>query len=200
MLDADLSTAEGVQPDLSFNASLGYRLKVVREAFGLSQRELAKRAGMTNSNISMIEQGQISPSVQSLHKIIDAFPMTLAEFFSCQLLPDQSPVIRAREISAQAHTSIDGVLIQHFRQQGVSQQILLSRQDFPLSCVTSKTSASTDFSGWIITGNLNLHMATQVYRLTKGDGFYIRREQIYNFANPYSEIAEVVVASVDLNQ
>ncbi|MDX1657167.1 MAG: helix-turn-helix transcriptional regulator, partial [Candidatus Competibacteraceae bacterium] len=35
---------------------LGARLRVVREARGLSQRELARRAGVTNGTISLIEQ------------------------------------------------------------------------------------------------------------------------------------------------
>ena len=48
--------------------ALGERLRLVRELNGLSQRELARRAGVTNSNISLIEQGQISPSVGSLAK------------------------------------------------------------------------------------------------------------------------------------
>lgn len=38
------------------------RLKAVRLMHGLSQRELAKRAGVTNGMISLIEQGRVSPS------------------------------------------------------------------------------------------------------------------------------------------
>ena len=37
---------------------MGVRLKLVRERFGLSQRELAKRAGVTNASISLIEQNR----------------------------------------------------------------------------------------------------------------------------------------------
>ncbi|PFW70800.1 XRE family transcriptional regulator, partial [Bacillus sp. AFS075960] len=39
------------------------RLRFVRNKHGLSQRELAKRAGVTNGTISLIEQGRVSPSV-----------------------------------------------------------------------------------------------------------------------------------------
>nr|WP_248377182.1 helix-turn-helix domain-containing protein [Vibrio parahaemolyticus] len=35
---------------------------------GLSQRELAERAGITHSAISSIENGKVSPSVSSLQK------------------------------------------------------------------------------------------------------------------------------------
>ena len=58
------------------------RLKAVRQMHGLSQRELAKRAGVTNGMISLIEQGRVSPSVASLKKVLDGLPMALAEFFT----------------------------------------------------------------------------------------------------------------------
>ncbi|MBM2854831.1 MAG: cupin protein [Steroidobacteraceae bacterium] len=58
------------------------RLKAVRLMHGLSQRELAKRAGVTNGMISLIEQGRVSPSVASLKKVLDGLPMQLAEFFT----------------------------------------------------------------------------------------------------------------------
>src|SRR4029453_13068896 len=58
------------------------RLKSVRQMHGLSQRELAKRARVTNGMISLIEQGRARPSVASLKKVLDGLPMSLAEFFT----------------------------------------------------------------------------------------------------------------------
>ena len=51
---------------------VGARLRSVRTTFGLSQRELARRAGVTNGLISLIEQNRVSPSVSSLKKVLDA--------------------------------------------------------------------------------------------------------------------------------
>jgi transcriptional regulator with XRE-family HTH domain len=51
---------------------VGARLKHVREMQGLSQRELARRAGVTNGLISLIEQNRVSPSVGSLKKVSTA--------------------------------------------------------------------------------------------------------------------------------
>jgi len=42
---------------------------------------LAKRTGVANGLISMIELGRTSPSVATLKKILDGVPRTLAEFF-----------------------------------------------------------------------------------------------------------------------
>src|SRR5882757_4920110 len=47
---------------------VGARLRGIRTTFGLSQRELARRAGVTNGLISLIEQNRVSPSVSSLKK------------------------------------------------------------------------------------------------------------------------------------
>lgn len=61
---------------------VGKRLRLLREIQGYSQRELAKRSGITHSNISMIEQGQISPSIQSIQRILTAFSVSLSDFFN----------------------------------------------------------------------------------------------------------------------
>ncbi|WP_111640844.1 helix-turn-helix domain-containing protein [Marinimicrobium alkaliphilum] len=64
---------------------LGERLRKVRERAGLSQRELARRAGVPNSSVSNIEQGRVSPSVDMLSRLLAALPMSLAHFFSDSL-------------------------------------------------------------------------------------------------------------------
>ncbi|MGN0921478.1 MAG: helix-turn-helix domain-containing protein [Cellvibrio sp.] len=60
---------------------VGNRLKQLREIQGFSQRELAKRSGITHSNISMIEQGQVSPSIQSINRILNALSVSPQDFF-----------------------------------------------------------------------------------------------------------------------
>jgi transcriptional regulator with XRE-family HTH domain len=68
---------------------VGAHLKAVRQMYGLSQRELAKRAGVTNGLISLIEQNRVSPSVSSLKKVLDGIPMALADFFTLDLRPSR---------------------------------------------------------------------------------------------------------------
>ena len=68
--------------DQEYGFDLGARLRGMRESHGLSQRELARRAGVTNGMISLIEQNRSSPSVGSLKKVLDGIPVTLADFFA----------------------------------------------------------------------------------------------------------------------
>lgn len=62
--------------------AVGARLKAVREKAGLSQRELAKRAGVTNTTVSLIELEAHAPSLASLHRILAAIPISIADFFA----------------------------------------------------------------------------------------------------------------------
>ncbi len=64
---------------------VGARLRALRTLRGISQRELAKRCGVTHSSLSLIEQGKVSPSVSSLSKILGAIPMSVGDFFTMEL-------------------------------------------------------------------------------------------------------------------
>src|ERR1041384_4000745 len=68
------------------SVDIGGRLRFVRTRHKLSQRSLAKRAGVTNSTISLIESNQTNPSVGALKRILDGIPIGLSEFFA--LTPD----------------------------------------------------------------------------------------------------------------
>ncbi|ARO27948.1 cupin domain-containing protein [Rhizobium sp. MC63] len=64
------------------SVDIGSRLRHLRLAHKLSQRELAKRTGVPNSTISLIESNASNPSVGALKRILDGIPIGLAEFFA----------------------------------------------------------------------------------------------------------------------
>jgi transcriptional regulator with XRE-family HTH domain len=69
------------------NLSVGQRLKELRERSGASQRALARRSGMSPASISAIELGKVSPSVETLKRLLDCLGETLADFFSVGAKP-----------------------------------------------------------------------------------------------------------------
>src|SRR3954462_7173936 len=108
------------QPDISSNSQaldFGARLKYIREYNGLSQRELAKRAGVPHSSISMIEQGLNSPSVNSLTKILAGIPMSIAHFFSCDITLLKDQIFRAAQLEARQKKISDSIIIQSIPMQ-----------------------------------------------------------------------------------
>lgn len=53
------------------------QIKKIRESEKVTQKELARRCGLTQANISNIEKGITKPTIDSLRKIADALDMRL---------------------------------------------------------------------------------------------------------------------------
>ena len=81
------------------SVDIGGRLRFIRARHKLSQRELAKRSGVTNSTISLIESNQMNPSVGALKRILDGIPMGLAEFFAIEPERPRKAFYRADELT-----------------------------------------------------------------------------------------------------
>jgi transcriptional regulator with XRE-family HTH domain len=60
---------------------VGVALKALREMAGLSQAELARKAGMGKSQVSKYERGQNLPNLASLRKILRAVKVEPLFFF-----------------------------------------------------------------------------------------------------------------------
>jgi transcriptional regulator with XRE-family HTH domain len=60
---------------------IGERLREERKRIGISQRELARRLGVSASLISQIESGQSKPSVSTLYAIVTELDVSLDHVF-----------------------------------------------------------------------------------------------------------------------
>lgn len=61
---------------------LGARIRALRQARRLTLRELAARAGMTESFLSQVERGVASPSIASVQRIARALDLAIAQLFA----------------------------------------------------------------------------------------------------------------------
>ncbi|WP_368045288.1 helix-turn-helix domain-containing protein [Gilvimarinus algae] len=175
--------------------ALGLRLKAIREANGLSQRELAKRAGVTNSSISMIEQGQVSPSVQSLEKVLSGFPMSLSYFFACGLSGD-TQIFYARE-EMQKHDKPYGYM-QMVAEPLSPRKVSYKRFHFEPQSDTGDAPLTSFFdqAGCVFCGEIVLSAGSKVRRLQAGDCFYLQAYTPFRARNESSsEAAEIMVAA-----
>ncbi len=72
-------------------AALGALLREERRAAGLSQRELAERAKVSNAYLSQVERGLYRPSAQVLKSIADALQVSVESMYArAGLLDDDS--------------------------------------------------------------------------------------------------------------
>lgn len=73
------------RPARSASASrIGTQMRALRMAAGLSASELAQRSGVSNSMLSRIERGLVSPSVETLDRIAGGLEVPTSRFFGDQ--------------------------------------------------------------------------------------------------------------------
>ena len=58
--------------DGNIDMKYGKAIRICRAAKGLSQKELAAKAGIGSSHVSLIEAGKRSPSLATVEKLCDA--------------------------------------------------------------------------------------------------------------------------------
>ena len=61
---------------------IGLRIKEIREAQGMSQKDLSYAADLDRSYIASVENGQRNISIVNIEKIAIALGVTLKEFFN----------------------------------------------------------------------------------------------------------------------
>lgn len=190
--DLTADTVVDFVPDLG--ADIGVRLKLIRERNGLSQRELAKRAGITNSNISMIEQGLVSPSINSLAKVLNGIPMTLAQFFACDQLDIGQVIYPAEQLEAEQQTFANGVIGQTLAFDKPLRKLDMTRHIYPPGCDTGSEPLrqKSEFSGWVVSGQVELTAGMEVHELSEGDAFYLAALQPYRIRNRKNTKAIIV--------
>jgi transcriptional regulator with XRE-family HTH domain len=74
-------------------AELGKTLRALRESKGISQAELARRAGLGKSQVSKYERGKELPQLVTLEKLLGALgaePLTL--FYTAHLLKHRAEI------------------------------------------------------------------------------------------------------------
>lgn len=167
---------------------IGDRLRAVRKEAKLSQRELAKRAGVTNSTISMIEKNKVSPSVGSLKKVLSGIPMSLLEFFVTEEEQAAPPVVyRAHELSTiEAESGINWKL---YGRGYPGRKMAVMEETYPPGADTGKESFQHEGeeAGVIIAGQLEITVDGTAHVLAKGDGYYFDTRRPHRFRNPFDQ-------------
>lgn len=61
---------------------IGDQLKAYRKSKGLTTKQLAEKAMVAQSSISDIENNKISPSIDTLNRLLKALDLSFSDFFS----------------------------------------------------------------------------------------------------------------------
>ncbi|EAR08862.1 helix-turn-helix domain-containing protein [Reinekea blandensis] len=174
--------------------NVGKRLQEVRKKAGISQRELAKRVGVTNSTISMIEKNNVSPSVSSLQKVLSGMSMTLLEFFEAEDNDIYVPQINYTDDDFQ-DVSSSQVRRRLLGQYFPNRKLEFVSETFPPGAERRIRLGveSGDKAGMVISGQLVLILGERTVVLEPGNGFYFESSDVHFFRNEGDTSAQLIV-------
>lgn len=173
---------------------IGNRLKALRNMYGLSQREVAKRSGVTNSTISLIEQGRVSPSVDSLKKVLDSFSISLIDFLTMDMETDEKIFFAGQDLveffENGAHLKLVGA-----NRKNRKLRFLHERYEVGAHSGDEMLTHEGEEAGIVIQGELELTVGQRSQVLKAGDSYYFNTTIPHRFKNVGKDECIVVSAA-----
>ena len=179
---------------------VGARLKSIRQLKKISQRELAKRAGVTNSTISMIEKNSVSPSISSLKKVLNGIPISMVEFFANDehVEKNQQVVYSSAELMDIGSGDIEMLLVGKLFPR---RQMTFLIESYAAGADTGTEMLQNDAEegGYILEGEIELTVGEEVHLLAQGDSYYFDNNKPHRFRNISDQHCKIVSATTPAN-
>jgi len=169
---------------------IGKRLRAQRRSVGMKLRELAAEVGCSESLISKIENDKASPSLATLHKLVEALGTNVADLFGGGDSPGvifragERPVIKMGERTVKLERVVphgDERLLQaniHIISPGASSEGSVRHEGEEM--------------GFVLEGSILLTVDDEQHRLNEGDSFLFRSERFHEYRNPGRKTARVL--------
>ncbi len=171
---------------------IGSRLRLVRQIYRVTQRELARRAGVTNGAISLIEQNRVSPSISSLKKILDGIPLSLADFFTLNLESSENVFFQAADLTEIAFGERISMRMVGNNIKNRAMQMLHETYQPGADTGEEMLRHQGEECGIITAGCLAVTVGTQEQVLYPGDAYYFRSDIPHRFRNPGDTPCELI--------
>lgn len=171
---------------------IGGRLRALRAARNLSQRELARRVGLPNSTISLIESGRSNPTIGALKRILGGLPIGLAEFFAYEPEAPRRFFFAAEELREIGRGRIS------YRQigEGAAHALQMLDETYQPGADTGRVALSHqgEEAGLVLSGHLEVTVDGARKLLGPGDAYVFDSRLAHRFRNPGAEPCRVVSA------
>lgn len=167
----------------STELQLGPRIRALRQARGDTLRELAQRAGVTESFLSQVEREVTSPSIASVQRIARALDLGIADLFV-----EEAPLGRVVRRAERRRIVYPGL--------HASDEFLTTGRDGRLQVIVSELEpgGGTGEEGYVhesdeevvivLEGRLDLWVGDEHHRLEEGDAITHSSRQPHHNRNP----------------
>jgi transcriptional regulator with XRE-family HTH domain len=176
---------EQIEPEV------GTRIKEIRMAKGLALRSLAKQCDLSANAISLIERGENSPTVSSLHKLSLALDVPITDFF-----------VRKESLSAVHVKKGEGMKYENGGLVLESLGIGLSNQQLePFMLSIEPRSGTVDDPiihlgqefVYCLAGEIEYYVEDLVFRLTSGDSLLLEATRPHSWRNRTQKPATILL-------
>ncbi|WP_316897585.1 cupin domain-containing protein [Pseudodesulfovibrio indicus] len=170
---------------------LGHHIRQLRKAQGMTLRDLAEKAGCSESMLSKIENGKGNPSIKALQGISKALGTNMGALFQ----PDATPGIVSHwgERHMAQMTTGRGVVLEYLSPHlpGHTLQAHIHVVE-PGGSSLGEISHEGEEVGYVLTGELELTVDDQTYHVKEGDSFFFSSELPHAFRNNGAVTARVL--------
>ncbi len=172
-------------------SEVGQRIRLLRDAQGLSLRALAERCGLSINAISRIERGENSPTVASLQLLATALNVSITEFF--RTAAEQKVVFVKRD--SRMHS-------QHGAMDIESLGVGLHNQRIEPFLVTLQPGAGAEGESithngqefvYCVAGQIEYQIDGTLYTLMQGDSLLFEAELPHRFSNISTQAAVILM-------
>lgn len=172
---------------------VGTKLREMRQAQGLTLKELAARTGTSIGHLSQLERDMASPSVKTLYAISRALGVTIARFFDNGEVGTQDAKYVVRKSSGRRHIRFaEGIDDYRLTTDAVNKIDLLYSTFAPLASLEDPYTHEGEEAGYVVSGRLELDIGGVKTTLEAGDSFSFPSQVPHRYRNP-GEVQAVVI-------
>jgi transcriptional regulator with XRE-family HTH domain len=173
-------------------SGLGPDLRALRKSRGVTLAELAVSTGRSVGWLSQVERGLSSPTIDDLRLLADRLKAPLSLFFGDPRAPKEEQGYIVRWNAGRSLGAPDGGLTEMLLSPDLGGAFEIVRSVFdPHSEMATPQQRPTEEAGYIVSGDFDLWVGAQLFRLHAGDSFRFRGEP-YRWRNPGDEPAVVI--------
>lgn len=182
---------------LTQQQAVGAHVRGLRKAARLSLRALAAQTGFSPGFISQLENGQVSPSIQSMEKIAGALGVSLGAFFAAVGTTGAEPIVRSRDRRA-LHSGWSGAELEALSALPSSvplEPLLVTLEPGGRSGKHPAPSARDAFA-FILEGEVTLRLGPEDHRLAAGDAISLVAAEPRLWVNEKALACRVLIVSL----
>lgn len=170
---------------------VGKRIRELRTQSGLSLRALAEISNLSTNAISLIERGDNSPTVSSLHNLATALGVPITAFFEQRA---EGQVVHLKKIMRPASETA-GVRMENLGSGLPNQQIepfLMTIKPGGSSTTDQITHSGEEFV-YVLSGALVCRINEDEYSLEEGDSLLFLASQPHVYRNASRKTARILI-------